>query len=244
MARTPDELLAMQVGGASVAENLRRAVEAGGIVESADGSFELPPHHKSANWATVAHGPPLGCDFLMRFAFRHAYGSGAVPNGCSLCFKVKVSLRTVRELVAAWGLGKRIVCHSKWGVDLENRFSQDVYAGYFYVSGLDAARALFKVVREALDTDPKLGSDVAITIKRGCSEYEAALGPSDKYQFTPEMAELETYLRSRFRSTKAVGTPPVPLAHWLETAFRIGDDTYLDFTGGRRLRAKMVTYQP
>ena len=34
------------------------------------------------------------------------------------------------------------------------------------------------------------------------------------------------------------------MAHWIDTAFRIGDDTYLDFTNGRRLKPKMVSYDP
>jgi hypothetical protein len=32
------------------------------------------------------------------------------------------------------------------------------------------------------------------------------------------------------------------VAQWIETAFRIGDDTYLDFTGGKPLRKKTMTY--
>jgi len=34
------------------------------------------------------------------------------------------------------------------------------------------------------------------------------------------------------------------VANWIETAFRIGDDTYLDFTGGTRLREKTLTFDP
>ncbi len=88
--------------------------------------------------------------------FHHAYAESAVPNGCSGCYKVKVVLRTLRELVAAWEIGKRTPCKSKWGTDLNNAYSQNIYAGYFYVSGLDGARALFKVVRETIDQIPNL----------------------------------------------------------------------------------------
>jgi len=55
----------------------------------------------------------------------------------------------------------------------------------------------------------------ALTIKRGCSEFEAAVGPSDRYQFTPEMAELEAYLKSRFRERKADHHPSVVVANWI-----------------------------
>ena len=101
-----------------------------------------------------------------------------------------------------------------------------------------------RLVRQATDDHPKLGPDVPIVIKRGCSEYEAKLGPSDRYTFTPEMRELEAYLKTRFRGHKAEYQPSLTVAHWIETAFRIGDDTYLDFTGGKRLRERTLIYDP
>jgi hypothetical protein len=128
---------------------------------------------------------------------------------------------------------------------LDNRYSQDVYAGYFYTSGLEGARVLYKVARQAVDADPKLGPGVPIRIKRGCSEHEAALGPSDRYEFTPEMEELEAHLKSQFRKRKGYDVDVYyALGHWIEIAFRIGDNTYLDFTGGKPLRPKTLTYDP
>ena len=246
MTKSPEELLALRIGGTTVGENIRRAIASGQLLEDKDGALRLAnERQRGGNWADVIHGPPLGCNFLMNFLFHQAYAESAVPHGCSACYKVKVVPRTLRELVAAWGIGKRIECRSKWGVDFYNRYSQNIYAGYFYTSGLDMARTIFKVVREAFNDDPKLGPDIAMWIKRGCSEYEAALGPSDRYEFAPELAELEAYLKSRYRANdKRAALPPVPLGNWIEFAFRIGDDTYLDFTGGKRLRPKAMTYEP
>jgi hypothetical protein len=234
MSKSAEELLALRFGGTTVAENLKRAVKSGKLIEDEDGTLGLPQkRRRSGNWAGVRHGPLLRCRFLMEFLFEQAYAKSAVPHGCSACYKVKVSLRTLRELVAAWGIGKRIACQSKWGVDIDNPHSQDIYAGVFYTQGLDMARAIYKLARAAFDSDPKLGPQVRMVIRRGCSDYEAALGPADRYEFTPEMAELEAYLNTRFSKSKAAGLKPVPMAKWIETAFRIGDDTYLDFTGGK-----------
>lgn len=244
MTKSPEELLAMKFGGATVAENLKRAISSGSVVENDDGTLALKGTRTGGNvWVFVSHGPSLGCDFLMHFMFNKAYGKSAVPYGCRGCYKVKVALRTLRELVAAWEIAKGIECQSKWGLDFFNPYSQNIYAGYFYTPGLEAARVLFKVVREAFAADPKLSPDITMTIKRGCSEYEAAVGPSDRYEFTPEMAELEAYLKSKFRSRKS-DRGNVAMAGWIDAAFRMGDDTYLDFTGGKRLRAKTVTYEP
>ena len=245
MTKAPEQLLDLRVGATSVGENLRRSIASGRLIEKEHGALELARDPKQGvSWMHVNNGPPLGCGFLMDFMFHYAYAESAVPYGCSACYKVKVVTRTLRELVAAWQIAKGIQCRSKWGTDLNNAYSQNIYAGYFYVAGLDAARALFKVVRQAFSDNPKLGPDIAMTIKRGCSEYEAKLGPSDRYAFTPEMAELEAYLKTRFRERKADYHASMVAAHWIETAFRIGDDTYLDFTGGKRLREKTMTYDP
>jgi len=58
------------------------------------------------------------------------------------------------------------------------------------------------------------------------------------------LKELEDYLKGRFRENKVNQEPSLPLMYWIEVAFRIGDDTYLNFTGGQRLRPKSVTYDP
>jgi hypothetical protein len=246
MTESPGKLLDMRFGGAAVAANLQRAVETGALIDNGDGTLQLRPVREGtrANWMVVPNGPLLECDFLFNFLFVKAYARSAVPHGCRECYKVKVAPRTLRELVAAWQIAKRIECRSKWGIDLGNPLSQNVYAGYFYTVGLEGARAVFKVVGEALAADPKLGPNLSLTIKRGCSEYEAAVGPSDRYEFTPEMAELEAYLKARFRARSYAGQSNVALAFWIDFAFRIGDDTYLDFTGGKRLRPKTVTYDP
>lgn len=245
MTKSPEQLMAMRFGDASVAENLRRSIAAGAVIENEDGTFRLPDAQSNVdNWIFVKKGPPLGCDFLKHFLFQQVYAKSAVPQGCSACYKVKVIPRILRELVAAWEIGKRVECRSKWGIDLDNPYSQNIYAGYFYVSGLDAARTIFKVVREFIDKDPKLGPGIAMTIKHGCSEYEAELGPSDRYEFAPELGELESYLKTKFRGNRNTDRGTVALTHWIDVAFRIGDDSYLDFTDGKRLRTKTVTYDP
>lgn len=240
--KRPEDLLSLQFGGATAAENLKRAIGAGELIEHDDGTLELPPHTKQrpAVWMRVPNGPPLGCDFLMHVAFRKAYATAAVPYGCRDCYKVKVAPRTLRELVAAWQVAKSIECRSKWGIDIFHPYSLDTYAGYFYANGLSGARVIFKIAREAFAADPKIGPGIPMRIKRGCSSYEATVGPSDRYEFTPEMAELEAYLKSKFRPRPESDHMNAGLASWILFASLTGDDTYLDFTGGKRLRPKTV----
>src|SRR5208282_300490 len=103
MTKSPEELLALRIGEHTVAENLRRAVASGALVESDDGTIQLADDQpRTGNWVAVSRGPPMDCKFLLHFLFRHAYAKSAVPQGCSACYKVKVVPRTLRELVAAW----------------------------------------------------------------------------------------------------------------------------------------------
>ena len=252
MTRIPDDVLAFEIGGSTIGERLRQAIEAGTVVQRDDGMIELPRREEDRQWLSVDNGPPLDCRFLNWFLFNQVYGESAVPSGCRDCYKIKVVAQNLRELVALYGIAAKIDCRSKWGIDFFNQHSANVYAGYFYLSGLDAARALYPIVRRLIDADPKLGSHVPILIKRACSNYEAAVGPSDKFTFSPELAEVESKLRRSITlAEKDSVTPhsaPQLTKHlygsWIRFAYQLGDTTYLDFTGGRPLHRKSVTYDP
>jgi len=242
VSNSSEELLKTRFGGATVAENIKRASACGRIIAHADGTVELAERSGAVNWLTidVPNAPPLSCQFLMHFLFHNAYARSAVPYGCRECYKVKVAPRTLRELVAAWQIAKRIECRSKWGVD---SYSGDIYAGYFYASGLAPARAIYEVVRKAFDAEAKLGPELPMSIMHRCVQYEA-VAACDQSDFSPEMAKLEAYLKCRFRWRRRCVQVPAVLAYWIDAAVRTGDDTYLDFTGGRRLRPKTLADHP
>jgi len=244
MSSSPDDILALTIGGSTVGENLQRAIESGEVLQREDGSFELQPLLRRGQWLFC--GKMTGCDFLNRFMFQQAYAQAAVPKGCEHCYKVKVLPRTLRELVALYEIAQQVECPSKCGIDFYNPHSQNAYAGYFYLNGLEEARRMFQVLRDCVDESPKLGREVPIVIKRGCSNYEVARGPSDKYTFRPELQEIEAYLKARFVSGKPTKTVTAKTIYeiWVPFAYQIGDNTYLDFTNGKPLYPKSLTYDP
>ncbi|MDO9414094.1 MAG: hypothetical protein Q7T81_16105 [Pseudolabrys sp.] len=247
MVAGPNEILAFTIGTRSVGDNLRRAIAAGAVTEQADGSLALPVHGPAAStFLMVRNSEALGCGFLNSFLFKHVYAEAAVPQGCAPCYKIKALPRSLRELVAMYEVAKNIPCLSKWGIDLGNPHSQDIYAGYVYVTGLEGARALYPVLRKAMTGHPKIGADVPLLIKRGCSNYEAKLGPSDQYTFAPELRAIEAALKARFKDREPEDESVATMLYgkWVPLAFQIGDDTYLDFTNGRRLYPKSVSYDP
>ena len=99
-----------------------------------------------------------------------------------------------------------------------------------------------------IDAHPKLGPGVKAVIKRGCTNYEHSCGPSDKYTFDPRLAEIEDYFFAQFAENKPKTNKEFDdadkLLKMVRTAYRIGDDTYKDFTGGKELFPPTVTYDP
>lgn len=243
MLGSPDAILTLTVGGSAIGRNLQGAIDSGAVVQRADGLLELP-RRSPGDTTWLVCGTMPNCVFLNRFMFQRVYAERAVPKGCELCYKIKVMPRTLRELVALYGIAQKLECPSKCGIDFYNRHSQHVYAGYFYFRGLDAARGMLPVIRRLMDSDPKLGAGVPALIKRGCSNYEAACGPSDQYAFKPELEAIEAYLERRFhheRRERGIAAEVI-YRTWVPFAYQIGDDTYLDFTGGKPLYPKSVTY--
>lgn len=244
MASTPDEILALKVGAHSVAEALHRAIQSGAVCEDENGKLSLAQRARRQDFAFIDNGPVMRCGFLNNFLFDQIYQKQAVPKGCESCFKVKVLPRTLRELVALYEAALDIPYRSKWGVDFFNPHSQNIYAGYFFVDGLEAARALLAHLREAVAGKARIDEEVPILIKRGCSNYEVVLGPSESYSFAPELQAIESYLQTRWRQKEVArkNMAEILYAVWVPFAYQMGDDSYLDFTGGRPLHPKTQTY--
>ncbi|MBF0552820.1 MAG: hypothetical protein HQK60_20085 [Deltaproteobacteria bacterium] len=245
-----NNLMNLIIGKHTVAENLERAVASGRLIRHESGLFELPVAQPAGPdpWLRRGCAPKhLVCVFLNKFLFECAYARSAAPYGCRDCYKVKVIPRTLRELNALWQISKRIDCRAKCGVAVDEYYSQDLYAGFFYTLGLTQAREIYHIVRREVDEDPKLGPGVSMLIKRGCTRIEVFCGPSDKYQYKPELPALEDLLKSRFigaglPESNQASARQATLLGWIASAFRIGDETYLDFTGGRPLYPRTVTY--
>lgn len=245
---TDDSILAARVGKASVGENLAEAVAVGRLIAHGDGTWELPQGRgRVSSW--VFCGPRIAapCEKLMGFLFQGAYGEAAVPWGCRNCYKVQVKPRTLRQLHAVLRIARPLGLTFKCGTTLTVPHMAGPYAALFYTDTLARAKEVFHQVRRAVDDHEALGNEVPMGIKRGCTEYELACGPSDCFDFPPERAELEAQLLARLRPLRKADTRKAELwtlLRWNHVAFRIGDETYHDLTGGRRLYPEPVLYDP
>jgi hypothetical protein len=244
---SPDEgILSIEVGGKPVGAHLEAAIAAGRVISRPDGKFEL---RQRTNNTYIGNHREFGpcCEFLNDFMFSQIYGEKAVPIGCRDCYKVKVTPETLRQLVAVNDIAQDFSCSSKSGSEVDKANTSSLYASYFYSLGLDKARAIYKRLRETIDSHPKLGSKVKMFIKRGCTNYEHACGPSDRYFFDPRLVEIESYFWARFvrkKKPEKKYRDAMTFMHLIRTAYRIGDETYKDFTDGKELFPPTVTYDP
>jgi len=255
MSEKDESQLSGVFGGRTVVENLQRAVESGKVVRTEGGGFKLAQSPKEGN--ELALDPYIGrdgdfaapCTFLNGFMFQYVYAEEAVPFGCQNCYKVKVVSDTMRQLMAVKEISESILCTAKSGAEMNSGLTQHLYSTYFYNWGLDKARELYKAVRAKVDAHPKLGATVRMLIKRGCTNYERKCGPSDKYTFDPKLKDIEDYLAPKFADWPAplLGRKAydrMRIFEMMQAAYRIGDDTYKDFNGGRSLYPPIVTYDP
>ncbi len=237
------------VGGAPIAANLAKAVAAGAILAHEDGSWSLnTPPLAPENWRFGAQKPPFPCFKLMGFLFRAAYGRGAVPHGCRTCFKVQMRPRNLRELHASYEIAQSLPYAFKSGVGLGARYQSGPYGTLFYLESLDHARQAHADIAGKLAQAAPAMRDMPLVIKRGCTEYEIFCGPSDKFAFAEDLPEIEVALLARLRPVarelRASAPPQAVFMRWIQAAYQIGDETYMDFTGGKRLYPQTVTYPP
>lgn len=242
-----DDVMSICIGRHTIGENLARAIKAGQLIAHDDGTWELATKAPSGinPWLFGSTPAPYPCAPLMNFLFNAAYGKRIVPAGCRSCYKVKIVATTLRQLMAIHELAGNTRYPFKTGLELENRYSSGIYAGFFYMNSLEQARTVFRELRQTVDEHPLLGADVSMLIKRGCTEYEVHCGPSNTFPVASE--ETEAWLLARLKFSPRPNRPAprsLTLAHWIQTAFKIGDETYLDFTHGRRLFPKAISYDP
>lgn len=243
---SPD-LLARQIGGATIGAHLAKATAEGRIAVDDAGRWSLTAAPLALeNWRFGSHPTPFPCYKLMGFLFRGAYGRGAVPYGCRTCFKVQIKPRTLRELHAVLSVAESLAYPFKAGVGLGARYHSGPYSALFYLDGLTEARHAYAEVHARLaDHSPALG-DLPITIKRGCTEYEVFCGPSDRFTFADDLPDLEAALLANLRPVPKEIRRPVPanivFMRWIQAAYQIGDETYKDFTKGQSLYPATVSY--
>jgi hypothetical protein len=226
----------------------------------ADGKIyaQIKPSVVETPWHHVKSDHRLKCGMWHQIMFDLVgaalpQGQRFVPSKCQNCFKVVVRPKTLTQLFALRDLqidlnrNANIPC--KCGIERRDTV-HGLYGGYFYNVGLKEGLEKFELVKEAVKNNKYLGEEIAETVilKRACTEYEHALGDSDKWEITEAQLHIEALLERYLILDDYELDQPEKLVHhvhrrWIEWAYANGDDTYTRFTGGKPLFPEYKTYQ-
>jgi hypothetical protein len=230
---------------------VKRLLQGGGYFFRDDGKITADRRPAwDAPWHYVRHHPMLDCGTWHTVLF-DVVSMGLpkedrfVPSRCQQCFKVVVRPKTLKQLFALLDLQKKMGVPCKCGIEMRETV-HGLYGGYFYNIGIEAGRACYESVRKEVDACAFLGEDVPVILKRGCTEFEMAVGPSDKWQVTEKQLEIEGIIDMLFVKDdvdRKQSEAQIIYLHrkWIEFAYAAGDQTYREFTDGP-LYPAYVTY--
>lgn len=178
------------------------------------------------------------CDIYQKVFFEKF---GIISSRCRDCWKVCVRPETVKGLFDLYDLQRDLGLPSKCGLNDTRPYVFGNYGGYWYTKSKKEGLTVKSMVLSGLH--------LHTILKRYCTEFEHKLGPSDKLEeLTEEDLKFEEYILDLFPIGEKLGDQPADLiAHmkrkWIECAYSIGDDTYLEFTDGVPLYSECVTYE-
>jgi hypothetical protein len=179
------------------------------------------------------------------------FNYGIISQGCLNCYKIVMTIPTLNDLfqVLTFQKGGALTC--KCGIE-RRRYIGKVgkYGAYWYAplsDGLEEGRSIYKDIKAIFPEFP-------LILKRGCTEFEMMYNPSSKWeQLAKERgwADTEQVLDSIFVADPMalkveMNTPELlettVIRRWVEYAFEHGDETYLEFTDGQKLKIDLETY--
>ena len=145
-----------------------------------------------------------------------------IPTECQKCYKVVVRPETYKELLQLKEIMEEMDFPSKCGT--EKRAEVDaLYGGYFYCNGLKEGRKRLEQVKFAL-----LNTNMEAFLKRGCTEYEAKFGPSNKWKVTKFQRAVEQEVNDRihmdnYKYPQRETDKRQIMSDWKEFSEKIGD---------------------
>lgn len=169
-----------------------------------------------------------------------ADGKPFVPIGCQNCYKVVVKPRTVVELFGLDELQGSLDRPCKCGIEVRESV-HGLYGGYFYNTGLKAGKQCYEKIRS------KVKTDIPVILKRGCTEMEHTVGPSDQWKITDEQIAIEKLIEETVICPPERSVQPESVVHhvklrWINFAYQNGDSSYLELSNGKPIAPDYVTY--
>ena len=210
------------------------------IITQRDSDGKLAPNVMAqwdTPWVHVRQSYESNCFLWKTIIFEHIVKLNLpkekwfVPVGCQDCWKVVVRPATLKQLFELEKLERRLNVPSKCGIETRPSVF-GLYGGYFYNRGLENGLAKYKQVREAVNET--LGEQIPVILKRGCTEMEHGVGPSNEWDVTEEQIRIEKMVVDRFVTDAQIiqqSEHAVDHVHqtWIEKAYQWGDPTVFEY---------------
>lgn len=168
-----------------------------------------------------------------------------VPTQCRNCWKVVVTPLTLKQLFRLERYQFVSSRNCKCGIELR-AYTRKFYGGYWYNDTRELGEECFAKVKADM---MMIGlGDCPIILKRYCTEFEREFGGTKNYKKPDDQDHWEKLIRSHvlYGATPTSGQPEFLKRHirrrWIEFAWRHGDETVYEYTGGKDIYAPLDTY--
>lgn len=175
----------------------------------------------------------FGC--VPELCFKHCWKLAACNKGVK---DDQVQQLCMRDVLDIEELQQELDLPSKCGMDRRD-YTQNIWGSFWYTSSLDEAKEKYPIIRDGLD---KIDPNINLVIKRSCTEFELAIGPSDTWDdMERPWSEKEDVLNDWILRQDSQPEHQHELIKrnvkikMLQWAYKHGDNTYRLFNEGNDL---------
>lgn len=197
-------------------------------------------------WIYTNNNPEAYCDWMHDIQKTFDY----IPSHCLNCWKVVVKPNSLAQLMQLYALQLKMIeedsqCYCKCGIETREHVFGN-YGGYFYnrsyEAGLDKLELVENLVHNEID------KDISVYLKRYCTEFEIAYGPSQLYKQpikAPHYEKLisDYFVMQEFHLVQSNETRMHIMNKWFEFAWDRGDKTVYMFTDGKPIYPNTTKYK-
>jgi hypothetical protein len=175
----------------------------------------------SRPWRTANFGKfDYDCRWEHQILHDVVFRQQAVAARCMECYKVVLFLDALSDVYLVEDLQQYGDYPAKVGAETRSAVKGRRFGAYWYCVGLDEGRERYREIKPWCEAN--LTGKWKIVLKRGCTEFEQHMGPSDKWFRSDAHAELEALVTERivFYEQLKEGQPDVVVenvhAQWEE----------------------------
>lgn len=172
-----------------------------GKIQPAKRALSPDKPFRSAN--LIKHG--YQCTWEMDILFEVVYRMAAVPIRCLSCYKVLLKPTSLDDVCRIEAFQQAGDYPCKVGMEIRPTVNRP-WGAYWYTNSVIEGLERYRYVKGW--ADEHLTSAWSILLKRGCTEYEQSVGPSDKWVQGLNQQEIEDAVHAAVEREPPVADQP------------------------------------